>query len=68
LHQWEDCRFYLLLIIFSLKYGKVVIMTCGKYAGKKAIVIKVYEEGSKVIMTNHNFLTHNRIRNLVIAL
>jgi ribosomal protein L14E/L6E/L27E len=53
---------------FSLKYGKVVIMTCGKYAGKKAIVIKVYEEGSKVIMANSAYLNLFRIRSLVIAL
>ena len=43
-------------------------MTRGKYAGKKAIVIKVYEEGSKVIVANPTFSPIIRIRNLVIAL
>ncbi len=30
-----------------LKPGKVVIMLSGRYAGKKAVILKVYYEGSK---------------------
>ena len=30
-----------------LKPGRVVIMLTGKYAGKKAVILKVYYEGSK---------------------
>ena len=30
-----------------LKQGRVVIMLSGKYAGKKAVILKVYYEGSK---------------------
>mmetsp|Transcript_3688 Transcript_3688/g.7891 ORF Transcript_3688/g.7891 Transcript_3688/m.7891 type:complete len:157 (-) Transcript_3688:76-546(-) len=30
-----------------LKSGKVVIVLAGRYAGKKAIIVKAYDEGSK---------------------
>lgn len=32
-------------MVKCLKSGKVVIMTAGKYAGKKAVIVKVNEEG-----------------------
>ena len=32
---------------FSIKTGKVVIILAGRYAGKKAIVVKSYDEGTK---------------------
>jgi large subunit ribosomal protein L27e len=31
----------------SIKAGKVVVITAGRYAGKKAIVVKPYDEGTK---------------------
>lgn len=31
----------------SIKPGKIVIILNGRYAGRKAVVVKVYEEGSK---------------------
>jgi ribosomal protein L14E/L6E/L27E len=34
--------------LFSLKPGRIVIMLAGRYAGKKAIVLKAVEEPSKV--------------------
>jgi large subunit ribosomal protein L27e len=30
----------------SIKSGKVVIMLAGRYAGRKAVVVKVSEDGS----------------------
>jgi large subunit ribosomal protein L27e len=36
-----------------LKYGKVVILTNGRYAGAKAVVIKVYENGVKDMKFSH---------------
>lgn len=41
-------RMYILSKWFSFKTGRVVIMTSGRFAGKKAIVAKNYEDGSKV--------------------
>lgn len=32
-------------MVKCLKSGKVVIMTAGKYAGKKAVIVKVNEQG-----------------------
>lgn len=32
-------------MVKCLKSGKVVILTAGKYAGKKAVIVKVNEEG-----------------------
>ena len=32
----------------SFKAGRVVIVTSGRFAGKKAIVAKNYEDGTKV--------------------
>ena len=32
----------------SFKTGRVVIVTSGRFAGKKAIVAKNYEDGTKV--------------------
>jgi len=37
--------------LFRFKSGRVVIMTSGRFAGKKAIVAKNYEDGTKVIYT-----------------
>lgn len=31
----------------SIKPGKVVIVLAGRYAGRKAVVVKAYDEGSK---------------------
>lgn len=30
-----------------LKAGKVVIVTAGKYAGRKAVIVKTFEDGAK---------------------
>ena len=57
-----------MLIIFSLKYGKVVILTSGRYAGSKAIVIKVNEDGLSVIFNVAPLLNIYRIRNSQISL
>jgi len=32
--------------IFSIKAGKVVVVLAGRYAGKKAIVVKSSDDGS----------------------
>jgi large subunit ribosomal protein L27e len=32
---------------YSLKSGKVVIVLQGKYAGRKAVIVKVWEEGNE---------------------
>jgi hypothetical protein len=37
------------LFIISLKKGKVVIITAGRFAGCKAVVVDVLEEGTDVI-------------------
>lgn len=34
--------------LFRFKSGRVVILTSGRFAGKKAIVAKNYEDGTKV--------------------
>ena len=39
-----------------LKPGRVVIMLTGKYAGKKAVILKVYYEGSKSRKFGHVLL------------
>ena len=33
-------------MVKCLKPGKVVVILSGKYAGKKAVIVKVYEEGN----------------------
>lgn len=38
---------------FSFKSGRVVILTSGRFAGKKAIVAKNYEDGTKVNKFNN---------------
>lgn len=35
-------------IMFSFKTGRVVLVTAGRFAGKKAIVARNYEDGTKV--------------------
>jgi ribosomal protein L14E/L6E/L27E len=39
----------LIIFILSLKYGRVVVLLSGRFAGRKAVVVKVNEEGTKVI-------------------
>lgn len=36
-----------LFLEHSLKPGKVVIMTSGKFAGKKAVILRSFEKGTK---------------------
>lgn len=36
-----------------IKSGKVVIMTAGRYAGRKAIVVKTSEEGNSAKKFGH---------------
>lgn len=33
--------------LYSIKSGKVVVMLAGRYAGRKAIVVKPFDEGSE---------------------
>jgi large subunit ribosomal protein L27e len=33
------------MLSFSLKSGKVVILLSGRYAGRKAVVVKTFDEG-----------------------
>jgi len=35
------------MILRSIKPGKVVLVTNGRFAGKKAVVVKVYDEGTR---------------------
>lgn len=35
-----------ILFIFSIKSGKVVIVLAGRFAGRKAVVVKASDEGS----------------------
>jgi len=37
--------------LYRFKSGRVVILTSGRFAGKKAIVAKNYEDGTKVNST-----------------
>lgn len=39
--------FSFFLLSFSIKSGKVVILTAGRFAGKKAVVVKTSEEGNQ---------------------
>jgi hypothetical protein len=34
------------VVLCSIKSGKVVIMLAGRYAGRKAVVVKVSEDGA----------------------
>jgi large subunit ribosomal protein L27e len=34
-------------LYFSIKPGKVILITSGRFAGKKAIVVKSFDDGSK---------------------
>jgi hypothetical protein len=36
------------LLVYSMKPGRVVILLAGRHAGKKAIIVKQYDEGKKV--------------------
>ena len=35
-------------VVCSMKKGRVVIMTAGRHAGKKAVIVKQTDEGKKV--------------------
>ena len=35
-----------IVLFYSIKSGKVVVMLAGRYAGRKAVVVKVSEDGS----------------------
>ena len=54
---WENLRkklhssYYDIRQVFSLKYGRVVILLTGRFAGKKAVIIKCSEEGTKVLIS-----------------
>ena len=39
-----------------LKPGRVVVLLTGRYAGKKAVILKVYYEGSKFRKFGHCLL------------
>lgn len=46
---WLKCCKTLSHVVFechSIKSGKVVILLAGRYAGRKAVVVKAYDEGS----------------------
>ena len=36
---------YSIHLLYSIKSGKVVVVLNGKYAGKKAVVVKAFENG-----------------------
>jgi hypothetical protein len=36
------------VFLFSMKAGRVVILLAGRHAGKKAIIVKQYDDGKKV--------------------
>lgn len=38
---------------FSIKNGKVVIVLAGRYAGRKAVVVKASEEGNEAKKFGH---------------
>jgi hypothetical protein len=40
------------LLYFSIKYGRVVVLLAGRQAGKKAVVIKTSDDGTKVRKIN----------------
>ncbi len=43
---FTDLLFYFVYFdIYSLKGGKVVIVTAGRYAGRKAVVVKATDDG-----------------------
>ena len=42
-----------------MKQGRVVILLAGRYAGKKAVVVKQYDEGKKVIHPSKLFRRKN---------
>ena len=37
-----------LTLPYSMKAGRVVILLAGRHAGKKAIIVKQYDDGKKV--------------------
>ena len=37
-----------LTVLYSMKQGRVVILLAGRHAGKKAVVVKQYDDGKKV--------------------
>lgn len=43
----EKLTQFVLLKCFSIKTGKVVIVLNGRYAGRKAVVVKASDEGSE---------------------
>lgn len=46
---WSDIRICsqgLAMVIQGIKSGKVVIVLAGRHAGKKAVVVKTYEDGN----------------------
>lgn len=40
--EWLECR-----RVRSIKSGKVVVLLAGRYAGRKAVVVKPFDEGSE---------------------
>jgi hypothetical protein len=40
-------------VLFSMKAGRVVILLAGRHAGKKAIIVKQYDDGKKVGIPVH---------------
>ena len=42
-----------MMIYVRFKTGRVVIMTAGRYAGKKAIVAQNYEDGTRVLVDDN---------------
>lgn len=38
----SDCHMF----VFNLQAGKVVILLTGRYAGKKAVIVKNYDDGT----------------------
>jgi Ribosomal protein L14E/L6E/L27E len=52
IYQWESCIYFLLYRstnFLSVKSGRVVILLSGRFAGKKAVVVKASEDGNKVL-------------------
>ena len=47
------CHFTDQFALCSIKPGKIVIVLSGRYAGKKAVIVKVFEEGTKELKFPH---------------
>lgn len=48
-----NCHHLFIYLLYSIKSGKVVVVLAGRFAGRKAVVVKASDEGNEIKKFGH---------------